>query len=321
MKLTKAIEGFLLDFQAGGRSAGTVKVYRLALINLARFLDDPEVNQIRSENLKRFLLYLRNDYKPNRPGGCERPLSESAIDNHWKAIRSFWKWAEESLDCKRPDNNLPRTKFQTPVIVPFKEGEVKAILQSCAYTREYDNPLSSKSYRTRRPTAERDTALILLMLDTGLRVSEIARLKIEHVDLQTGAVHILPHGSGQKTKPRVVYLGKSGKRAVWRYLANREETPGDEPLFLTHKGNPLRENQIRHLLRYLGERSGVRDCHPHRFRHTMAIEFIRNRGDVYSLQRILGHSTLTMCLKYLDLSRDDVAEAHRRASPADNWKL
>jgi len=72
MKLTKAIEGFLLDFQAGGRSAGTVKVYRLALINLARFLDDPEVNQIRSENLKRFLLYLRHDYKPNRPGGCGR---------------------------------------------------------------------------------------------------------------------------------------------------------------------------------------------------------------------------------------------------------
>jgi integrase/recombinase XerD len=207
------------------------------------------------------------------------------------------------------------------VIVPFKEAEVKAILQSCAYTKEYNNPLSSKSYRTRRPTAERDTALILLMLDTGLRVSEIARLQIEHVDLQTGAVHILPHGSGQKTKPRVVYLGKSAKRAVWRYLASREETHRYEPLFLTDKGNPLRENQIRHLLKYFGERAGVRDCHPHRFRHTMAIEFIRNRGDVYSLQRILGHSTLTMCLKYLDLSRDDVAEAHRRASPADNWRL
>jgi integrase/recombinase XerD len=291
------------------------------LKNLAQYLDDPEIDSVRPNDLKRFLLYLRTDYRPNRPGGDDTPLSESAIDNHWKAIRSFWSWAEESLGCKRPDYDLPRTKFQTPVIIPFKESEVKAILQSCSYTRDYNNPLTTKSYRTKRPTAERDSALILLMLDTGLRVSEIARLRIEHIDLPTGAIHILPHGSGQKTKPRIVYLGVSAKRAVWRYLACRDETPQDEPLFLTDEGNTLRENQIRHLLRYLGERAGVRYCHPHRFRHTMAIEFIRNRGDVYSLQRILGHSTLTMCLKYLDLSRDDVAEAHRRASPADNWRL
>ena len=83
----------------------------------------------------------------------------------------------------------------------------------------------------------------------------------------------------------------------------------------------MKENQIRHLLRYLGERTGVKDCRPHKFRHTAAIESIRNRGDIYSLQRIQGHCTLTMCLMYLDLSRDDVAETQRRASPADNWRL
>ena len=321
MKLSKAIDGFLLDFQAGGHSVGTVKLYKLALNTLARFLDDPDISRVRQEDLKKFILWLRTGYRPNRPGGADHPLSESAIDNHWKAIRSFWKWAAEALECSRPDEGLQRTKYQSPVIAPFNESEVKALLQACMYTKEYNNPHSSKVYRTRRPTSDRDAALILLMLDTGLRVSEIARLRIEQVDLQTGAVHILPYGSGQKTKPRIVYLGKSAKRAVWRYLSSRDEPRRDEALFLTDSGNSLKENQIRHLLRYLGERAAVRDCHPHRFRHTMAIEFIRNRGDVYSLQRLLGHSTLTMCLKYLDLSRDDVAEAHRRASPADNWKL
>lgn len=321
MNLTKAIEGFLLDFQAGGRSAGTVKLYRLALTNFARFLDNPEVHKVKPEDLKRFMLWLRLDYKPLRPDGDERLLSESAIDNHWKAIRSFWGWAKGTLGCSRPDEGLQRSRFQTPVIVPFKEAEVKALIQACAYSKEYENPHATRTYRTRRPTAERDTALILLMLDTGLRVSEIARLRVENLDLSTGAVYVVPYGSGQKTKPRIVYVGKNAKRALWRYLSSREDCHKAEPLFLTDEGHPLRENQIRHLLRYLGERAGVKDCHPHRFRHTMAIEFIRNRGDVYSLQRILGHSTLTMCLKYLDLSRDDVAEAHRRASPADNWRL
>ena len=81
------------------------------------------------------------------------------------------------------------------------------------------------------------------------------------------------------------------------------------------------ENTIRHLLRNLGERANVKDVHPHRFRHTFSIEFLRNGGDVYSLQRLLGHSTLPMCLRYLALAQADIEKAHRRASPADNWRL
>lgn len=321
MELAKAIDGFILDFQASGKSLGTAKLYRLALESLARFLEYPPLESIKADDLKRYFIWLRTEYKPYRPGGDTRPLSESAIDNHWKAIRSFWGWAAGALGSSRPDLSLQRAKFQSPVITPFSESELKALLQACEYSREYRNPKSPKAYRARRPTAARDTALVLFLLDTGLRVSEVSRLDMRYIDLTTGAVTVIPHGSGQKTKPRVVYMGKNARRALWRYLAGRQEAGPGEPLFITQEGGRLGENQIRHLLHYLGERAGVKECLPHRFRHTMAIEFIRNRGDVYSLQRILGHSTLSMCLRYLDLSRDDVAEAFKRASPVDNWKL
>jgi len=66
---------------------------------------------------------------------------------------------------------------------------------------------------------------------------------------------------------------------------------------------------------------GVVHAYPHRFRHTFAVNFLRNHGDVYSLQAILGHTTLKMCKVYLALAQQDTDNAHRRASPADNWRL
>jgi len=322
MSMSKAIEGFLLDIRAGGRSEGTVRLHEMCLRSLADFLHDPEMMFVFPEDLKRFMVWLRHEYIPKRPGGDQRPLSDSAIDNHWKAIRSFFKWAAEALNTGRPDQALLRTRFKDPVIIPFAQEEVERLTRACVSSRPYNNPSQTKkSYTTRRPTANRDQAMLLTLLDTGLRIGELARLTIGAVDLHHGQIEVIPHGSGQKTKPRVVYLGKSAKRVLWRYLAGRNGAGPKAPLFLTDEERPMSENAIRHLLRNLGERAGVNDVHPHRFRHTFAIEFFRNGGDIYSLQRLLGHSTLTMCLRYLALAEADTESAHRKASPADNWHL
>lgn len=83
----------------------------------------------------------------------------------------------------------------------------------------------------------------------------------------------------------------------------------------------MNPNSLRQLLKSLAQKAKVRDCHPHRFRHTFAITYLRAGGDVFTLQALLGHSSLDMVRHYARIAEVDLANAHRKASPADNWQL
>jgi integrase/recombinase XerD len=307
MLLSKAIEGFILDGLAGTYSPSTIKLYQICLRLFIEHHGDCELDTITPDILSAYMGYLRNEYKPHRLHPSDAPLSPSALDNHWKCLRAFFGWGHKILGLKRPDLNLPRQSFKLPEIIPFTQEELRRIFNACEYTKVASG---RTPYRMKRPTAARDKALVYLLLDTGLRVGEVTRLRIEDIDLSNGEVHVAPYGSGQKTKPRTVFLGKVSRRAVWYYLSSRDYRL-DEPLF------KLSDRNIRLLLLRMGERANVPNVHPHRFRHTFAIYYLRNGGDVFTLQRLLGHSSLDMVQHYLALADTDTAEAHRRASPVD----
>jgi integrase len=111
------------------------------------------------------------------------------------------------------------------------------------------------------------------------------------------------------------------------YLDMRPYSDPDLPLFSCTDGHgePTDEHIDRRVLtkhlKRLGERAGVTGVNAHRFRHTFATEYIRRGGDIITLQKLLGHASMDMVLRYLHLVRADVAAAHRRSSPADGWKL
>ena len=150
-----------------------------------------------------------------------------------------------------------------------------------------------RPFTMRRPTARRDVALILLLLDTGLRASKCARLTLGDLKKDTGNVMVRPYLSGLKSRPRIVYLSTRARKALWRYMASRGDVTASDAVFAARQG-PINRHSIRRVLSRLGERCGVSPCGPHRFRHTTAIRFLRNCGYALSLQRMLGHASLDM---------------------------
>jgi integrase/recombinase XerD len=301
--LSQAVTGFLLARSADGYSPATLQQYRWVLARLIGQGDKP-VKAVTTDDLRRLLASVQS-------------LAPMSVYHVWKGIRAFYKWAAPELGIPRPDLALTRPRYTLPEVQPFTQEEVKRLLKAVERTAPAQG--RREGFTMSRPQANRDKAILLTLLDTGLRASELCRLELRDLDLHSGTLAIRAHKSGLKSRPRLVPLGQSARKAAWRYLAERGSVSG--PIFLTQNEKPLDRGQLLHLLVRLGERAGVSRCHPHRFRHTFAIQFLRNGGDVFTLQRLLGHASLEMVRHYLALAEADDETAHRRASPADNWRL
>jgi len=323
LQLSKALVGFLQYKAAEGLSPNTLCNYEDHLTVWLDYTGDIEVSQVTSQDLRAYLAWLCTDYKPRRLTGGDQPLAPKTVRNVWATLCSFFTWASMEFDLPNPMKAVPAPRFERPPVEPFSKENVEALLKACKFSREA-NTTDRRRFTMRRPTARRDQAIILTLLDTGLRASELCSLKVDDVDPKTGRVHV-KHGRSGGAKfgrGRVVFLGKVARRALWRYLAEREdgEDP-DAPLFTGRFDRPLNKNALRLLISRLGKKAEVKKCHPHRFRHTFAITYLRAGGDLFTLQALLGHSSLEMVQYYARIAEIDVQQAHRRASPADNWRL
>jgi site-specific recombinase XerD len=157
----------------------------------------------------------------------------------------------------------------------------------------------------------------MVMLDSGIRVAELVNLVLDDINLDTGSI-IIRKGKGNKQ--RIVRVGTKAQKALWQYvnLYHRGDT---KSLFTDPSGVSLGVGGVELMVRRLGKKCGLKEVHVHRLRHTFAISFLRAGGDVFSLQYLLGHSTLAMTQRYLQsLNADDAAKAHKRCSPLDNLK-
>ena len=307
--------GFFIAKAAEGISQETVKDYTRSLGYFEEWLGtrasaDREPS---SADLKAFLAWLRE-----RPNGLdhERKLSPKTIFNAWVALKSFFRWHAEETGGGNPMASIPAPKVPEAVIEPLTQAEVQALLKACESARTTQRP-GQRAFTKRRPTAARDKAIVLTLLDTGLRATELCNLKVEDIDLDSGKVFVR---RGKGGKGRLTYLGRAARRGLWRYLSKRESRPSD-PLFVTSNERPLDRNYLRQLLVALGDRAGVSGLHPHRLRHTFATEFLRNGGNLLGLQRLLGHSSLEMVRRYAAIAESDLARAHETGSPADKWRL
>jgi site-specific recombinase XerD len=323
MKISKAKVGFITFLKANGYSQSTVDLYRYVLNLLESYLQDKNVESIKRNDLDNYFVFLREEYVPKRKNGDTSPVTGSTLQNHWKGLRTFFNWAEEYLELKnRPDLDIKLPYNNPKEIMPFTEEEVQRLVK-CAQFSQKGGSEKRKPYQARRRTAARDLAMILMLLDTGLRIGELCRLNVGDINIEHGDIWIAPYGnSNRKTKSRIVHFGKSATRSLWQYLAKRPDLEPSDPLFIADRtGKRMTVNGARCLLKDLGKVADVNNCHPHRFRHTFCIEFLRNNGDLFTLQQITGHTSLEMLKHYMKIATGDTSRVHKKASPADNWKL
>ena len=323
LSLSKCIDGFLKFKTAEGLAQRTVDSYAYYLNQWMNRVGDQEVAKIRSVQIAEYLAWMRTEYQPKRWNGNTQPLSNKSLRNVYIALRAFYSWLAKEFQVPNPVKDITPPKFPKHVIQTFTKEDIEKLIKACLYSREAQTE-ERRKFVMRRPTANRDQAIVLTLLDTGLRASELCALVVGDVDLKTGKVNVR-HGVGggaKGGKGRTTYLGKVARKAVWRYLAGREdgEDP-DAPLFVSHADRPFNRNSLRILIRRLGERGGVVRVHPHKFRHTFAITYLRSGGDIFTLQSLLGHGSLDMVRHYAQIAEVDVANAHRKASPVDNWRL
>ena len=265
LPVSKAIPGFIQFKSAEGLSPRTLESYGHDLKVWLEFLGDRNLMKVTTQDLREYLNYMRTEYTPRRiTGNNDRKLSRKTIRNIWISLSAFFTWASEEFDIPSPMKGVPAPKYEKAQVETFTKEEIETLLKACEYSREARTDQRRK-FTMRRPTARRDRAIILTLLDTGLRAGELCALRIGDVDMKTGKV-IVHHGTlgGSKGgKGRTVFMGKATRRAVWRYLADRED--GDDqkaPLFTAKYNRRMNPNGLRLTMIALGKRQTSRNVTP-----------------------------------------------------------
>lgn len=325
LKVQKAVTGFLQYKSAEGLAPVTVSGYERDLKLWIEYQGNLNVCNVQSANILSFLNYLRVDYVPRRiTGNNSRKLAPKTVYNIYVSLASFFTWASREFNLDNPLRNMPKLRVpEDAPVEPFKKEEIELLIKACDFCEEAVTDRRRK-FVMQRFTSKRDKAILLTLLDTGLRASELCALRVEDVDMKSGKVSVRPGEAGKAKggKGRVVFMGKSARRFLWRYLADREDgSDPDAPLFTGKLNRPFNRDALRQLINSLGAKVGIKKCHPHRFRHTFAITYLRSGGDIFTLKALLGHGSLDMVEHYARIAEVDIEQAHRKASPADNWRL
>ncbi len=325
LKASQALLGFLQYKSAEGLAPTTMVGYEHDVRSWIEYVGDMDIAEVRSGHILSFLSYLRTDYVPHRLArDNSQKLTPKTVYNVYISLASFFRWASREFGLENPMKAIPRPRLPPdPPVEPFKKEDVELLIKACDFCGEAVTG-QRRTFIMQRPTGKRDKAILLTLLDTGLRASELCALRISDVDLKSGRVQVRPGEAGKAKggKGRIVFLGKSARRFLWRYLTERDDLDDPEaPLFLGKQHRILNPNALRQLVNGLGQKVGVRKCHPHRFRHTFAITYLRSGGDVFTLKSLLGHGSLDIVEHYARIAEVDVEQAHRKASPADNWRL
>jgi site-specific recombinase XerD len=275
---------FLRHLRAEGRSPNTLRLYGQAVTFFSRWLESEgrtaTLDELNRAAIREWLAVLSDTHEPG------------TVKVRYRGLHRFCSWlVDEGEITTNPMATLsPPTLKMKPVPV-VTDDELVALLKAC----------NGREFADRR-----DEALIRLLLDCGVRISEACGLRVDDIDLDQGMAIV--KGKGSKVRP--VYFSARTTRALDRYIRMRAQHRWAhlDALFLTQRG-ALSADGARDRVKLRGQLAGIDDLHPHRFRHTFAHDFLMSGGQERDLKRLAGWSSDVMLERYGASAADARAKA------------
>ncbi|SEG79616.1 tyrosine-type recombinase/integrase [Paenibacillus sp. UNC499MF] len=307
-KIKELIEDFKLNQEILGREKKYVDLCMFRLYRWERFTVK-ELGVTEAEGVTQ--LHIKKYIQERQRVGKE---VNSTINNNIATLKVFFQYLvnEEFIDVQsNPMRRIKNLKEEKTVIVTFNDDEVSRII----------NDLKEETYSN-----VRDKLILIMLFDTGIRVSELCNIKNDDIARR----HILIHGKG--SKQRLVYISNIMRKYMRKYEALRQERfkkrlrdEIEDYYFLDQSAVRLSRSRINKILKEHCTNAGVRKevrCSPHDCRHYFAQKQLRNGIDIYSLSRLLGHFDTQITSKYLrGLEQEDILQIGRLHSPLNKVKI
>ncbi|MCL5998694.1 MAG: tyrosine-type recombinase/integrase [Chloroflexi bacterium] len=306
-KLDVLINLFVATKQTEGRSVNTILWYRRMLGRFSGYLPGSTVKDFTLANARAFVAHLqqmavryeRHPLSPPKVGG----LSPASIHGYVRTLKTFSAWLhEEGFTREDALAKLKRPKLPETLIEVLSESEIQALF----------NGLNPNTY-----LGNRLYTILMLLLDTGIRASELCTLTTHNLDLVDGKIKV----TGKGNKERIVPFGANTKKALLRHVSAWRPVSESDRVFLDLAGGPLSYNNLIHGMKKLGTRVGVQRLHPHLCRHTFAVKFLMNGGDLMSLKMLLGHTSIEVTQRYLHLTEGHLTARYSQFSPMDRMDI
>ena len=285
----RLLASFLLSLEAENRSPATARLYEYAVRQLFAFLqdmglDNVPLSAVSPEHLRHFLAVQRRGGK-----------APATVESLHRGVRAFWRWLQaEGEISENVATRVPRPQVPEQVVEVITDAQLMALRRTCQ--------------RDRTVLGLRDSALIVTLLDTGLRASELLGLTIEGIDRKERRALVL----GKGAKERIVCFESKTLRLLDRYWRRASITSG--AILRDRTGSPLSSAALYLAMRRRGRQVGIEGLHPHAFRHYAASALLEAGMTEADVRVLMGWSRGSRMLERYTASRAAERALEARAS-------
>jgi integrase/recombinase XerD len=307
----EATEIFIRAKTAEGVRPGTITGYRDIFRYFQQWLDEEitQINEISADTIRNYINYLRTERSPYAEDPQRKQsgkgLSVHTINIRIRGLSAFFRFlSTEGIIPDNPTENISQVRDDQYEEVPgIPDEQIDAILAA---------------YDDRQFAQWRDKTLILLLLDTGLRIGEALSLTAEQINFKDLTVTV-PSRIAKNRKSREIPISREVAKRLRQLLDETQQYFGeDAQLFMNAYGGEFTDDAFRRRLNRLKRKLDIPRLHPHMFRHTFARNYVLNGGDIFTLQRILDHAEIETTRKYVQMDNEHIREQHNKFSPVRN---